>query len=880
MPTTDFLFQVDTHSLTASRPGWRPSAAPDTTLSFAVGLTLAAARTRQQSASALVPTPASASSRRNASLDAQRPDTLARLLEHRLPRHGTGPARAANASTTTPTPGGPAPARRRASQPHPTTRHVELGSRRNRSPSTTRSRAAARDVARSPAVARARLVSRAVQNDQPDSSARRPRRSDVPANRSDRTEPVSGNASNGASPGRSDDSLESSAPASFLQALVVDASAGQPAASNLVESDRPAGATVSSADADAPLQSDAVVVLADWPTDTVFDAALPVGSFTDVQATGQTDGLQDGLRPVHSSLGSQFVRSVAHVEPTDGPSDESESLQPSGGGSAVADASPSETTGPDTETADQPSSVPASGPAASSGQQPVSVSAADGPPVPPNPLHVDARGETASPEPANDGGSASAPPPAVDGPPSEPRPPLAHANRAASGTPASERPGRSSSQPPPDAWASSPSSPRGSSANAVAGAGTSESTPEPPLGAAETKRPAAPVAEPAGASTPSAGELSPTPLVPADGDQPAASLTGLEGEPADSPPPGLTRGLSLSHALAPSQPATLQQQQPASRQTGRANNEPAAAAAAVPPLQEPRPAGDSATATRGLEPATGQPVEAAPPPAAAPSSELAAATRPHASEAASGSTAAVTPDEQPAETHVPAFPLDRPSPPGSSRTQAPAQPAEGLSNQLVRDGRAATPTDRSESPLGPSTAGPFEAAAPQRAHHAQPAQSQHVETGDAVRPSQTERLVGLVQQAAQGHQRLRVRLHPPELGTLQVEVTSHRGVLEVRLQVQSEAAQRALSEHLSTLRDALVQSGQPVERVHVQLVEPQSQPGGGSFGQASQWSGGWSGQETPGQSFGGPPQRPTQEPAQESRSERAVRAADQLDVRV
>ncbi len=69
---------------------------------------------------------------------------------------------------------------------------------------------------------------------------------------------------------------------------------------------------------------------------------------------------------------------------------------------------------------------------------------------------------------------------------------------------------------------------------------------------------------------------------------------------------------------------------------------------------------------------------------------------------------------------------------------------------------------------------------------------------------------------------LRVRLHPPELGVLQIEISSKDGVLTARLETQTASAHQAIVENLGTLREALAHTGSRVERIEVQVAENQA----------------------------------------------------------
>lgn len=63
---------------------------------------------------------------------------------------------------------------------------------------------------------------------------------------------------------------------------------------------------------------------------------------------------------------------------------------------------------------------------------------------------------------------------------------------------------------------------------------------------------------------------------------------------------------------------------------------------------------------------------------------------------------------------------------------------------------------------------------------------------------------------------LRIRLHPPELGSLRVEVTVRNGGLSARLEAETEAARALLVDHLPMLRERLAEHHLRIERFDVQ----------------------------------------------------------------
>jgi flagellar hook-length control protein FliK len=74
--------------------------------------------------------------------------------------------------------------------------------------------------------------------------------------------------------------------------------------------------------------------------------------------------------------------------------------------------------------------------------------------------------------------------------------------------------------------------------------------------------------------------------------------------------------------------------------------------------------------------------------------------------------------------------------------------------------------------------------------------------------------------AAQGREgMLRLRLHPPELGSLRIELRMQNGALSARLEAETTAAQSLLIDHAQMLRDRLVEQGVRIERFEVDLLD-------------------------------------------------------------
>ncbi|HHK42192.1 MAG TPA: flagellar hook-length control protein FliK [Planctomycetaceae bacterium] len=92
---------------------------------------------------------------------------------------------------------------------------------------------------------------------------------------------------------------------------------------------------------------------------------------------------------------------------------------------------------------------------------------------------------------------------------------------------------------------------------------------------------------------------------------------------------------------------------------------------------------------------------------------------------------------------------------------------------------------------------------------------------ETVQPS---RIVDRVRRAFLAAQRrgapLRIRLHPPELGSLKLELHVQRGVVKARMETDTAAAQSILSDHVSALKDRLAESGLKVDTFEVTWRQP------------------------------------------------------------
>jgi flagellar hook-length control protein FliK len=80
-----------------------------------------------------------------------------------------------------------------------------------------------------------------------------------------------------------------------------------------------------------------------------------------------------------------------------------------------------------------------------------------------------------------------------------------------------------------------------------------------------------------------------------------------------------------------------------------------------------------------------------------------------------------------------------------------------------------------------------------------------------------QRVEGAVRAAQQRDGRIQVRLSPPELGNLRIELAVQNGVMHAKLEAETPAARNALLDNLPALRDRLAQQDIRVEKFEVDI---------------------------------------------------------------
>jgi flagellar hook-length control protein FliK len=121
-------------------------------------------------------------------------------------------------------------------------------------------------------------------------------------------------------------------------------------------------------------------------------------------------------------------------------------------------------------------------------------------------------------------------------------------------------------------------------------------------------------------------------------------------------------------------------------------------------------------------------------------------------------------------------------------------------------------------------------------------------TGSSITPYQEIKLVQRVlrglEQLGDGGGQVKLRLHPPELGTLQLTLRMEGGQMFAQMEVENPAARDALLNNLQSLKDRLAGQGMQIETFDVQISSESSSSGAnnsnqsqnGGFGADSRWS--------------------------------------------
>lgn len=102
------------------------------------------------------------------------------------------------------------------------------------------------------------------------------------------------------------------------------------------------------------------------------------------------------------------------------------------------------------------------------------------------------------------------------------------------------------------------------------------------------------------------------------------------------------------------------------------------------------------------------------------------------------------------------------------------------------------------------------------------------ERGSVDRARFVGRVAGAFAAAGREGGEVRLRLHPPELGVVRLEVKLEAGVLTARFETETPSARTALLENMAALRERLAEQGIKIEKFNVDLMDrrPEDTPYG------------------------------------------------------
>jgi flagellar hook-length control protein FliK len=296
-----------------------------------------------------------------------------------------------------------------------------------------------------------------------------------------------------------------------------------------------------------------------------------------------------------------------------------------------------------------------------------------------------------------------------------------------------------------------------------------------------------------------------------------------------TPTPAATQAVVEKAAVVERHPAAAQQQQqsPTVAQTTSSATAPAVAAGQA--------AGQAATAEPPASVTSeDQPAEPEPTPASKKDDTPQSNPVPQGAATTKGAVARKTPvvmsesagedeedsaDEDPAEPSA-ATPSDA-APAATAPTAADSNTGANAANAVGSAvGASASGSAKTDSPSNTATSG---------TGTADNDKTEQARAADRARFAQ--RVSRAFEAVGERNGSIRLKLSPPELGSLRLEVSVQGGVLSARLEAETPAARNLLLESLPELRDRLAQQDIRVERFDVELMD--RRPGSG----AEQWSG-------------------------------------------
>ncbi len=170
------------------------------------------------------------------------------------------------------------------------------------------------------------------------------------------------------------------------------------------------------------------------------------------------------------------------------------------------------------------------------------------------------------------------------------------------------------------------------------------------------------------------------------------------------------------------------------------------------------------------------------------------------------------------------------SSPEATTTIAPAAAASQTITAATMTAAPSAPLPTSASPeAAPAVIGVRPTTATSVRNAATPADdgSPRDTSGGIDRARFVQRVAGAFRALNEHNHTLRLRLSPPELGSLRIEITVRNGQMSARLEAETAEAKNLLLDHLPALRERL--AGQEIKIQQFQVEVADRQPGGGTF---------------------------------------------------
>ena len=154
-------------------------------------------------------------------------------------------------------------------------------------------------------------------------------------------------------------------------------------------------------------------------------------------------------------------------------------------------------------------------------------------------------------------------------------------------------------------------------------------------------------------------------------------------------------------------------------------------------------------------------------------------------------------------------------PPHAAATAAPVDASPATTETMP------TPAPAAEAPVVTNPASP--ATSQRLPDHLLTRRARPTPTATSLTPAQqtrfVQRVAGAIEAARSRDGHVRIRLSPPELGALKLEIKVEDGVLNARIEAETEIAKTALVENFPALRERLAEQGIRIENFQVDVPD-------------------------------------------------------------